>query len=76
MTQSKLKPVAVSVRTAGHLSGLGRTRLYELINEGRIASVSVGRRRLISLASLEELLTPHDRKTNEVAGSGVKHHDM
>lgn len=58
MTQSDMKPIAISVRTAGHLSGLGRTRLYELINEGRLASWSIGKRRLISLASLEELLAP------------------
>lgn len=58
MTQLEMKPVAISVRTAGQLSGLGRTRLYELMNAGRLASVSVGRRRLISLASLEDLLSP------------------
>lgn len=58
MTQLEMKPVAISVRTASQLSGLGRTRLYELMNAGRLASVSVGRRRLISLTSLEDLLSP------------------
>jgi excisionase family DNA binding protein len=40
------------------VSGLGRTKLYELLTNGEIQSVRVGTRRLIVFASLKALLTP------------------
>jgi excisionase family DNA binding protein len=36
--------------------GLGRTKLYELIDEGRLASITIGRRRLVVVRSLLKLL--------------------
>lgn len=33
-------------------TGLGRTKLYELINEGRLVTTTVGRRRLVLVRSL------------------------
>jgi excisionase family DNA binding protein len=36
--------------------GLGRTKLYELIGGGEIDTVTVGRRRLVRVASLLKLL--------------------
>jgi hypothetical protein len=36
--------------------GLGRTKLYELIGGGEIDTVTVGRRRLVRIASLLKLL--------------------
>ena len=75
MTQLDMKPVAISVRTAGQLSGLGRTRLYELMNTGELASVSVGRRRLISLTSLEALLSPKIEARAEARNSGGSAND-
>jgi len=49
-------PISVSVRTAVRLSGLGRTRLYEAIGRGEIASVRIGRRRLVLFDSLRRFL--------------------
>jgi excisionase family DNA binding protein len=49
------RPVTVTVPTALRLTGLGRTKFYELINEGRIKTVTVGRRRLVVYSSLEAL---------------------
>jgi excisionase family DNA binding protein len=49
------KPVWVSVNRAIKASSIGRTRIYELIDNGTIDSVIVGRRRLISFASIENL---------------------
>lgn len=37
------------------ISGIGRTKLYELINQGVIKTTTVGRRRLVIYSSLEEL---------------------
>lgn len=49
-------PITLTVSEALRLSGLGRTTLYGLIAEGKLASSTVGRRRLISYASLKALL--------------------
>jgi excisionase family DNA binding protein len=50
-------PVTVTVPAAMKYSGLGRTKLYELITKGEIESVRVGTRRLIIFASLRARLT-------------------
>lgn len=51
-----MKKLAISVAETVHASGMGKTTVDKLINEGRIASVRVGRRRLVIVASLQELL--------------------
>ena len=42
-------PVLVTVKQARALTGLGNTKLYELIGEKRLKSIMVGRRRLVRL---------------------------
>ena len=51
------KPMAVPVNSACALTGLGRTSIYKLIGDGALTSVSIGRRRLILMASIERLLS-------------------
>jgi excisionase family DNA binding protein len=48
-------PLLVTVPTALAITGIGRTKLYELINEGTIKIVRVGRRTLVNYKSLEAL---------------------
>lgn len=50
-----LKPITITIETALRISGLGRTKFYELINEGKIKTTTIGRRRLVVYASLEAL---------------------
>jgi excisionase family DNA binding protein len=38
------------------VTGLGRTKLYELIGEGLLATTTIGRRRLVVVRSLLSLL--------------------
>lgn len=52
---NQMKPVTVTVENALRLSGLGRTKLYEMMNQGRLKTVKIGRRRLVVFASLEAL---------------------
>jgi excisionase family DNA binding protein len=54
-SQNSRRPIWVSRREASLLIGLGLTRLNELINDGTLKSVKVGRKRLVSFASLESL---------------------
>jgi hypothetical protein len=55
---AEVKPLAVTIGTARKISGLGNTTVWKLIGEGRLDTVSVGRRRLILYGSLEKLLSP------------------
>ena len=50
------KILAVTVKEAKRLSGVGHTKLYELIAEGRLETVKIGRRTLVRYRSLEALL--------------------
>lgn len=52
------RPLAVPVKTACKLVGVGNTTMWGLIKVGRVKTVSIGRRRLVIYASLEALLTP------------------
>jgi excisionase family DNA binding protein len=52
------RPLAVPVKTACKLVGVGNTTMWALIKTGRVKTVSIGRRRLVIYASLESLLTP------------------
>jgi excisionase family DNA binding protein len=50
------KPLAVSVKTACKLVGVGNTTMWALIKSGRVQTISIGRRRLVIYASLESLM--------------------
>lgn len=56
MEQKTLKPLSVTVDNALKISGLGRTKFYALVRDGTIKTVTVGRRRLVVYASLEDLV--------------------
>ncbi len=47
---------AVSVRQAGRMLSLGRTKIYELINQGRLDIRKIGRRTLVTTASIRRLI--------------------
>jgi excisionase family DNA binding protein len=59
--------VLLSVEDAAHRTSLGLTVLRELINRGEIASVKVGRRRLIPARALEDFA---EAKLEEAAAVG------
>ncbi len=45
-----------TINEAREVTGLGRTKLYELIGTGHLATTTVGRRRLVLVSSLQALL--------------------
>jgi excisionase family DNA binding protein len=53
--KSDERPIFVSVERAKHETGLGRTKIYELIGDRTLDSVTIGRRRLIRFDSLLRL---------------------
>lgn len=54
-------PLAVRIREACRLTGIGRSKLYELIRDGEIAVIKVGAMTLISAAELERFLARQGR---------------
>ena len=53
-----MKPLAVSVKNACQLLGVGNTTIWGLIKDGRVKTVSIGRRRLVIYSSLEYVADP------------------
>jgi len=49
-------PLAVSPRKAAQYLDVGHDAIYTLLNQGRIKSVKLGRRRLIPVVELERFL--------------------
>jgi excisionase family DNA binding protein len=49
-------PLAVRVREACRLTGIGRSKLYELIAAGEIRTIKVGSITLIPFAGLQQFL--------------------
>ena len=48
---------------ACEVTGLGRTKLYELIGDGRLTTTTVGRRRLVLVQSLLSLIEAKQSQT-------------
>jgi hypothetical protein len=64
-----------TIRQAMQASGLGHTKLYEFIKDGRLAALKVDGRRLIVVESLLQLLTPPEDKTAKRAAGFDNRHD-
>ena len=45
----------VSIPDAAKALGLGRSKIYKLIGEGKLETVSIGRRRLVRIDSVRAL---------------------
>jgi len=58
------QPLLVNVRDASATLGIGRDSCYELIRDGRLRHVAVGRRLLIPRSELEAFVE------REIAGGG------
>jgi excisionase family DNA binding protein len=50
--------ITCTIADACAATGLGRTKLYELIGAGSLATTTIGRRRLVLVSSLLRLVEP------------------
>jgi excisionase family DNA binding protein len=55
--------LAVSPFEAAIIVGIGRTKLYEALSSGELASFKIGTRRLIRISSLEAWLKTREAET-------------
>lgn len=53
--EQKIEPLTVRISTAVRITGLSRSRIYELIQAGDLDTVKVGRATLVQYASLKTL---------------------
>lgn len=51
-----MNALSYTIDEAAKITGLGRTRLYEELNSGRLAGVKAGRRTLIPHANIQKWL--------------------
>lgn len=51
-----LEPLTVRIPVAVQLTGIGRSKIYELIKAGKLDTVKVGTSTLITVASLRRLV--------------------
>ena len=49
--------ITVSISDAAKALGIGRSTTYELINEGKLHAIKLGRRTLVTVASIKELVS-------------------
>ncbi len=59
--EQEIKPLSVRISAAVKMTGIGRSKIYELIQEGAIDIVKIGSSTLIPVASLERLLERNRR---------------
>lgn len=53
--QSAIEPISVRIATAVQLTGISRSRIYELIESGDLDTVKIGRSTFIPFKSLKRL---------------------
>lgn len=54
--QLPLDPLTVRIPVAMRLTGIGRSKLYELIKAGELQTVKIGTATLVTMASLRRLV--------------------
>lgn len=55
-----MEALLVSINEAAKALNLGRTSIYALINEGKLETRKMGRRRLVTTASILRLVAAQD----------------
>jgi len=48
-------PILVSIERAAETLSIGRSKTYDLINEGKLVTVTIGRRRLVRMDSVRAI---------------------
>ena len=60
-------PITVRIKDARRMTGIGRSKLYLLIAEGKIETIKIGSMTLVRVASIEALLNADQLKPTKPA---------
>lgn len=60
-------PLCVRVSVAAKMIGIGKTKMYELINDGEVKTLKMGSATMITVASLEALVRRQLDQSNPTA---------
>jgi len=60
-----VRPLAYDIETFARISGLGRTKIYDLFATGELPSFKVGRRRLIRAETADALFRRLEQQTDD-----------
>ena len=63
MDNHSLNPILVGIPEAARLMGLGRSKLYQILNEGELKLIKLGGRSLISVDELRSYVAEKLAKT-------------
>lgn len=61
--------ITTTIRRFCELSGISRSKVYELLDEGSLESVYVGGRRLVLIASYRAFIDHQRAKSQKLAGA-------
>ena len=61
LTPATIEPISIRIADAVRLTGISRSRLYELIGAGEIEIAKVGTSTLVIVASLRQFIDGHRR---------------
>lgn len=64
MTTPEIQPLLYTVVEAAQALRISRARLYELMGEGRLKSLKLGQRRLISRKALHEFVAELEKESD------------
>jgi excisionase family DNA binding protein len=66
------EPLLLGVREAARELGIGRDSAYQLVRDGRLRTVRLGRRQLVPRGELEDFCRREVRTTENGAGNGTR----
>jgi excisionase family DNA binding protein len=53
--ETNMEPLVISINDTAKALGVGRSSIYSLIKDGRLESIKIGRRTLLTTASINRL---------------------
>jgi excisionase family DNA binding protein len=56
LRSAALEPIATTIKNTAEALGVGKTHVYELIRQGRLDKIKLGRRTLVKIDSIRRLV--------------------
>lgn len=70
MRNAPATKVAYSIDEVIDVLGIGRRKIYELLNDGELKSYTIGRRRFVSVHALDEFIREREAASEPMRAAG------